>query len=153
MSTRKKPNTMSLTSVKEVAAVAAIPAPDPEVRAVAKRRQFSAAYKLAVLEEAERLSEPGAIGALLRREGLYSSHLSVWRRERESGALEALGRRRGRKTKLSAEQKCVAALEARCARLQRELDQAHTIIDVQKKLCTLLGLPTAASEENTGSES
>lgn len=120
---------------------------------MAKRRQFSAAYKLAVLEEAERLSESGAIGALLRREGLYSSHLSVWRRERESGALEALGRRRGRKTKLSAEQKRVAALEARCARLQRELDQAHTIIDVQKKLCTLLGLPTAASEENTGSES
>jgi transposase-like protein len=153
MSTRKKPNTMSSTSAKEVAAVAASPAPDPEVRAVAKRRQFSAAYKLAVLEEVERLSEPGAIGALLRREGLYSSHLSVWRRERESGALEALGRRRGRKTKLSAEQKRVAALEARCARLQRELDQAHTIIDVQKKLCTLLGLPTAASEENTGSES
>jgi hypothetical protein len=153
MSTRKKPNTMSSTTAKqEVAAVAASPAPDPEVRAVAKRRQFGAAYKLAVLEEAERLSEPGAIGALLRREGLYSSHLSVWRRERESGALEALGRRRGRKT-LSAEQKRVAALEARCARLQRELDQAHTIIDVQKKLCTLLGLPTAASEENTGSES
>jgi transposase-like protein len=140
---------MSSTSAQQVAPVA----PDPEVRAVAKRRQFSAAYKLAVLEEAERLSEPGAIGALLRREGLYSSHLSVWRRERESGALEALGRGRGRKTKLGAEQKRVAALEARCARLQRELDQAHTIIDVQKKLCTLLGLPTAASEENTGSES
>lgn len=153
MSTRKKANTMSSTTAKQVAAVAAIPAPDLEVRAVAKRRQFSAAYKLAVLEEVERLSEPGAIGALLRREGLYSSHLSVWRREREGGALEALGRRRGRKTKLSAEQKRVAALEARCARLQRELDQAHTIIDVQKKLCTLLGLPTAASEENTGSES
>jgi transposase len=153
MSTRKKPNTMSSTTAKQIAAVAPSVVPDPEVRAVAKRRQFSAAYKLAVLEEAERLSESGAIGALLRREGLYSSHLSVWRRERESGALEALGRRRGRKTKLSAEQKRVAALEARCAQLQRELDQAHTIIDVQKKLCTLLGLPTAASEENTGSES
>jgi transposase-like protein len=154
MSTRKKANTMSSTTAKqEFAAVAASPALDPEVRAVANRRQFSAAYKLAVLEEAERLSKPGAIGALLRREGLYSSHLSVWRRERESGALEALGRRRGRKTKLSAEQKRVAALEARCARLQRELDQAHTIIDVQKKLCTLLGLPTAVSEESTGSES
>ena len=152
MSTRKKPNTMSSTTAKQVAAVAPSVGPDPEVPAVAKRRQFSAAYKLAVLEEAERLSEPGAIGALLRREGLYSSHLSVWRRERESGALEALGRRRGRKT-LSAEQKRVAALEARCARLQRELDQAHTIIDVQKKLCTLLGLPTAASAGNTGSES
>jgi transposase-like protein len=143
---------MSSTSAK-VAAVAPSAAPDPEVRAVAKRRQFTAAYKLAVLEEAERLSEPGAIGALLRREGLYSSHLSVWRRERDSGALEALSRRRGRKAKLSTEQKRVAALEARCARLQRELDQAHTIIEVQKKLCTLLGLPTAANDENSGSDS
>jgi transposase-like protein len=153
MSTRKKPNTMSSTPAKQGAAVAPSAAPDPEVRAVAKRRRFSAAYKLAVLEEADRLSEPGAIGALLRREGLYSSHLSVWRRERDSGALERLSRRRGRKAKLSTEQKRVTALEARCARLQRELDQAHTIIEVQKKLCTLLGLPTAANDENTGSES
>ena len=153
MSTRKKPNTMSSTTAKQVAAVAPSAAPDPEVRAVAQRRQFKAAYKLAVLEEADGLSEPGAIGALLRREGLYSSHLSVWRRERASGALEALGRRRGRKAKLSAEQKRVAGLEVRCARLQRELDQAHTIIHVQKKLCTLLGLPTAASDENSGSDS
>jgi len=142
---------MSSTTAK-VAVVAPSAAPDPEVHAVAKRRQFTAAYKLAVLEEAERLSEPGAIGALLRREGLYSSHLSVWRRERDSGALEALSRRRGRKAKLSSEQKRMAGLEARCARLQRELDQAHTIIEVQKKLCTLLGLPTAASDENSGSE-
>jgi transposase len=153
MLTRKKPNAMSSTPAKQLAVGAPSQAPDPEVRAGAKRRQFTAAYKLAVLEEADRLTEPGAIGALLRREGLYSSHLSTWRRERESGALEALGRRRGRKPKLSAEHKRVAALEARCGRLQRELDQAHTIIDVQKKLCTLLGLPTAAGEENTGSES
>ena len=153
MSTRNKAKSMSSPAAKQVAAVAPSAVPDPEVRTVAKRRQFSAAYKLAVLEEAERLSEPGAVGALLRREGLYSSHLSVWRRERDSGALEALSRRRGRKAKLSSEQKRVAALEARCARLQRELDQAHTIIEVQKKLCTLLGLPTAASEENTGSDS
>jgi transposase-like protein len=126
--------------------------PDPEVRAVAKRRQFSAAYKLSVLAEAERLAEPGAIGALLRREGLYSSHLSTWRREREAGALEALSRRRGRKPKLTAEQRRLAALEARNARLERELEQARTIIEVQKKLCTLLGLPTAA-EQSTGSDS
>jgi transposase-like protein len=144
---------MSSTTPKRVAAVAPSAVPDPEVRAVAKRRQFTAAYKLAMLEEAERLSEPGAIGALLRREGLYSSHLSVWRRERDSGALEALSRRRGRKAKLSTEQKRVTALEARCARLQRELDQAYTIIEVQKKLCTLLGLPTAANEASTGSDS
>ena len=126
---------------------------DPEVRAVAKRRQFSAAYKLSVLAEADRVSEPGAIGALLRREGLYSSHLSVWRREREAGALEALSRRRGRKAKTTAEQKRNAALEAHCARLRHELAQARTIIDVQKKLCTLLGLPPAAPEASNGSES
>lgn len=127
--------------------------PDPEVRAVARRRQFSAAYKLAVLAEADRAAEPGAIGALLRREGLYSSQLTQWRREREAGALEALSRRRGRKAKMTSEQKRIAALEVRNARLERELAQAHTIIEVQKKLCTLLGLPTTAQETSNGSES
>jgi len=128
-------------------------APDPEVRAVAKRRQFSAAYKLSVLEEADRCTSPGAVGILLRREGLYSSHLTMWRREREAGALAALGRRRGRKAKLTPEQRRIAALEARNARLERELEQARTIIGVQKKLCTLLGLPTAEPTEDSGSES
>jgi transposase-like protein len=128
--------------------------PDPEVRALAKRRKFNAAYKLAVLSEVDRLTEPGAIGALLRREALYSSQLTGWRREREAGALEALGRRRGRKARSTPEQKRVAALEARNARLERELEQARLIIDVQKKLCTLLGLPTAEdTPAPTGRES
>jgi transposase-like protein len=132
---------------------APIAAPDPEVRAVAKRRSFTAAYKLAVLAEAERASGAGEIGALLRREGLYSSHLTTWRRERDAGALEALGRRRGRKAKLTPEARRIAALEAKNARLQGELAQARLIIEVQKKLCTLLGIPAAASEPNTGSDS
>jgi transposase-like protein len=127
--------------------------PDPEVRAVAKRRQFSAAYKLSVLEEADRCSSPGAIGVLLRREGLYSSHLTMWRREREAGALAALGRRGGRKARLTPEQRRIVALEAKTTRLARELEQARAIIDVQKKLCTLLGLPTAEPTEDSGSES
>ena len=128
--------------------------PDPEVRALAKRRKFDAAYKLAVLSEADRLTEPGAIGAMLRREALYSSQLTGWRREREAGALEALGRRRGRKARTTPEQKRVAALEARNARLERELEQARLIIEVQKKLCMLLGLPTAEdTPAPTGSES
>ena len=131
---------------------AARAAPDPEVRAVAKRRQFSAAYKLSVLAQADRANGPGAIGALLRREGLYSSHLSTWRRERDAGALEALSRRGGRKARSTPEQKRVAVLEAKNARLQRELEQARLIIEVQKKLCTLLGLPTA-EDQPTGSES
>jgi transposase len=129
-------------------------APDPEVRALAKRRQFSAAYKLSVLAEAERLTQPGAIGALLRREKLYSSHLVTWRRERDAGALQALGRRRGRKARLTPEQRRIGALEAKNARLERELAQTRLIVDVQKKLCTLLGLPTAEEPpEPTGSES
>lgn len=153
MSSRKK--LKMVASNMEVAAgfPAAPAAPDPEVRALAKRRKFNAAYKLAVLSEADRLTEPGAIGALLRREALYSSQLTGWRREREAGALEALGRRRGRKVRTTPEQKRMAALEARNARLERELEQARTIIGVQKKLCTLLGLPTAESPESTGSES
>lgn len=149
MSERKK--LKMLDSI--VAPMTSSAVPDPEVRAVAKRRQFSAAYKLAVLAEADRLTEPGAIGALLRREGLYSSHLTMWRREREADALEALSRRRGRKSKLTAEQKRVVALEAQNTKLQLELSQARLIIDVQKKLCTLLGLPTAAGDPSAGSES
>lgn len=153
MSERKKLKMITSTTASSAAPVAASVAPDPEVRAVAKRRRFTAAYKLSVVEEADRCSSSGAIGALLRREGLYSSHLTVWRREREAGALAALGRRRGRKATLTAEQKRLSALQAETARLKRELEQAHTIIEVQKKLCTLLGLPTAASAESTGSES
>ncbi len=139
-------------SARSTAAAAAGVA-DPEVRAVAKRRQFGAAYKLAVIEEADRANDFGAIGALLRREGLYSSHLSSWRRERETGARAALGRTRGRKAKFTPEQKRLAALQGENTRLKRELEQAHIIIDVQKKLCTLLGLPTAAQDERFGSES
>lgn len=158
MSQRRKlkvisPNETTAAVAERALAEEAKARPDPEVRAVAKRRQFSAAYKLAVLAEADRVSEPGAIGALLRREGLYSSQLTQWRREREAGALEALSRRRGRKAKMTAEQKRTAALEARAARLEHELSQAHTIIDVQKKLCTLLGLPPAAQDVSNGSES
>jgi transposase-like protein len=153
MSERKKLKMISSTTATSPVPAAPIATPDPEVRAVAKRRQFTAAYKLSVVEEADRCSSPGAIGALLRREGLYSSHLTVWRRERAAGALAALGRRRGRKTALTVEQKRLAALQAENVRLKREVEQAHTIIEVQKKLCTLLGLPTAASAESTGSES
>lgn len=153
MSQGKKLKMVASTTATSPAPAAPRAAPDPEVRAVAKRRQFNAAYKLSVLEEADRCASPGAIGALLRREGLYSSHLTMWRRERAAGALAALGRRRGRKATLGAEQKRLAALQAENARLQRELEQARTIVEVQKKLCTLLGLPTAAAAENSGSES
>lgn len=161
MSQRKKGKMVSAGQAGEVAPAGgagavspatAIAVPDSEVRAVAKRRSFTAAYKLAVLAEADRASGAGEIGALLRRESLYSSHLTSWRRERDAGALEALGRRRGRKAKMTPEARRVAALQAKNARLERELAQARLIVEVQKKLCTLLGIPAAASEP-TGSES
>lgn len=125
--------------------------PDPEVVPRAKRRRFTAGYKLSVVEEADRCSEPGEVGALLRREGLYSSHLSNWRRQRAEGQLRALAeRKRGRK---SQEQQVHELDELRREKeqLQVRLQQAELIIEVQKKLSQLLGLSTLKME-STGSE-
>jgi transposase len=119
--------------------------PDPEVVPKAKRRKFSAEYKRRILDEADSCTEPGQIGALLRREGLYSSHLTTWRRQRDRGLIQALSpKKRGRKRKDELERE-VARLERENARLQASLEQAEMIIDVQKKLSKLLGLET---EEN-----
>ncbi len=115
--------------------------PDPEVPEKARRRRFSAAYKLRVLRAAEACTEPGEIGALLRREGLYSSHLSKWRRQREAGALEGLRpKKRGRKPRpVDRQAKRIARLERENERLRRKLEQAEAIIEVQKKLSRILG--------------
>lgn len=117
---------------------------DPEVVAVAKRRQFSPAYKRQMVR-AVAACKPGEVGALLRREGLYSSHLTLWRREfeaLESGALSA--KPRGPKPDLDkAQARRVEGLERDVARLRQQLGRAEQIIDAQKKLCELLGLPTA----------
>ncbi len=125
-------------------------APDPEVVAKARRRKFTAEYKLGIVEEAGHATDPGAIGALLRREGLYSSHLVEWRRLREAGALGALSQKRGRKPARNplAEENC--KLKAELARVNRKLLQAEIIIDVQKKVSALLGiaLPEAGREES-----
>ena len=115
--------------------------PDPEVPEKAQRRQFSAAYKQRILEETDRCTELGQIGALLRREGLYSSHLSSWRSQREH-ALAA--QRRGRKPSarfVPAER--IAELERDNERLRQQLEQAQAIIEVQKKLSELL-VPVAS---------
>lgn len=115
-------------------------APDPEVVAKARRRKFTAEYKLAIVEEADHATDPGAIGALLRREALYSSHLVEWRRLREAGALGALSKKRGRKPTRNplAEENC--KLKAELARVTKKLQQAEIIIDVQKKVSALLGI-------------
>ena len=114
---------------------------DPEVSDKANRRRFTAKYKLDILEQADHC-EPGQMGALLRREGLYSSHLTTWRRQREDGALQALGaRKRGRKAKgVDAQTKRLKELERENERLRQHLAQAQTIIEVQKKLSSLLGI-------------
>ena len=125
-------------------------APDAEVVAKPTRRHLTAEYKLRILGEADTCG-PGGIAALLRREGLYSSALTLWRRQRELGQLAGLAsRKRGRK---AAPRNPVVAenehLRRENQRLQKRLRQAETIIEVQKKLCEMLGLPvqTAESEE------
>jgi transposase-like protein len=127
------------------------PVPDPEVRDRPLRRRFTAEYKLAVLREADACSEPGQIGALLRREGLYSSHLSDWRKKRAAGELQGLApRKRGRKrTPKNPLAEQVARLERDKAKLEEELRKARLIIDVQKKLSEVLALPTTDRSESS----
>jgi transposase len=118
--------------------------PNLQVTPKAERRRFSAEYKLRILAEADECKERGAIGALLRREGLYASHLEKWRRQRERGALQGLtSQRRGRKVDAQANE--LVRLRRENEGLQARLQQAETIIDVQKKLSTLLGLTITGS--------
>jgi len=115
--------------------------PDPEVVAKPIRRQFTAQYRLRILEEADRCTESGEVGRLLRREGLYSSHLTAWRKARRKGSLQGLtSKKRGVKpAKRNPLDAKVRELEAKVARLERELHAAHTILDVQGKVAGLLG--------------
>jgi transposase-like protein len=122
---------------------AAAPAiiPDPEVSEKPKRRHFTAEYKRSIVAQAEACRDDGAIGALLRREGLYSSHLTTWRRQKEQGELEALApRKRGRKSTANPLADENQRLQKENARLSRRLEQAELIIDVQKKVSALLGI-------------
>jgi transposase-like protein len=116
--------------------------PDPEVVARAKRRRFTADYKLRVLDEVDQATEAGAIGAVLRREGLFSSHLTTWRRERKTGILQALTpRKRGPKSKRNPLAEENQKLQRTNQRLTEQLRKAEIIIDVQKKVAALLGHP------------
>jgi len=114
--------------------------PDPEVVVPTKRRQFTVADKLRVLDEIDRC-EPGQIGAILRREGLYSSHLTKWRRQRANGQLSGrTSPARGRQADPQVAE--LVVLRRENERLQAEVEQARLIIEVQKKLCQLFGQPT-----------
>ena len=114
--------------------------PNPQVESKQPRRAFTTAYKLSILVQADRCEHSGEMGALLRREGLYSSHLSNWRRLRREGTLQALApKQRGPKAaRRPAERRELEQLRRRNAKLEHELEKARTIIDVQKKLSVLL---------------
>ena len=123
--------------------------PDPEVSQIAKRRRFSADYKLNILRQADTCSQSGDIAALLRSEGLYASHLSTWRRQREAGSLQALkpktrGRKPAQKNPLAAEN---ARQQREIKRLELRLKKAEIIIDVQKKVSEILGITLNSPEE------
>ncbi len=125
----------------------AVVLPDPEAMPKASRRRFSAVYKLEILEELER--SPGRGGAILRREGLYSSHLTKWRQQRRDGTLKALSKKRGKKGKSESEVE-LEKLRRENARLMRELEKAEVIIGAQKKLAEILGvdLPKIAEKSD-----
>ena len=115
---------------------------DPEVVAIARRRNFSGSEKRRLLAEAERCKEVGTFGAFLRREGIYSSMIATWRKKVGGADQAALApKRRGPKPAGSARQ--IQKLERDNARLRHKLERAELIIDAQKKLCVALGLPTA----------
>jgi transposase-like protein len=128
-------------------------APDPELVERPLRRRFSAEYKLRILQEVEACTRPGEIGALLRREGLYSGHLSKWRRQRDAGALEALGRPRGRKPADRRELE-IAELQRRLERSEAELAKARKVIEIQGNVSALLeqmlGTEGASESESSG---
>jgi transposase len=146
---RSEPERRGGRSTPAFAPVAA----DPEVSSRGVRRKFSAAYKRRILQEADKCRSR-ELGALLRREGLYYSNLTKWRKQRESGELSGLQpRKRGKKPNpdkpLIQENE---RLRRENMRLEKRLRQAETIIDVQKKLCDVLGLTVPPIEQNENEE-
>lgn len=126
--------------------------PDPEVVEMPTKRRFSAEYKMRIIAEADACKSPGEVGALLRREGLYDSHLYRWRKKQREGALGALapGKRGPEPDPVVPFKKRIADLERENERLKAKLTQAETIIDVQKKVAGLLGVPLRSPGNTEG---
>lgn len=140
----------SHTSSRSYAAAEGGSGVDSESVHAPKRRKFSARYKRSIVEEANACTEPGEVRALLRREGLYSSHLSNWRRALESGGVAALaGKKSGRKPRKSPEQRRIEQLEKEKAALERELRISRSLIELQKKASELLGITLEAPEDES----
>jgi len=128
---------------------AAAHTPNPEVSAKPQRRRFTPAYKARIVEEALTCTEQGQVGALLRREGLYSSSLTQWRRQYQSGALQGLkDDKRGRKRTRDARDQELDRLRREIERLNKKLNQAELIIDIQKKVAAMLGNPIETPPDN-----
>jgi len=124
---------------------------DTEVSEKPVRRMFSVDYKLKILQEADRCRELGEVGALLRREDLYSSNLNCWRRQREQGILSGLAsKKRGRKPRpVDSRDQRIRELEREKARLKKRLEEAEIIIEFQKKVSEILGIPLKRNEEES----
>jgi transposase len=125
--------------------------PDPELVEQAKRRRFTAEYKLRILREAEACSRPGEVGVLLRREGLYTSHLTYWRKQRDAGALKELGRPRGRKPADRRDGE-IAQLRRRAERAEGELQKARKVIEIQGNVSALLEQMLGTESESGSTE-
>ena len=125
--------------------------PDPELVERPKRRRFTAKYKLEILEKADACTRPGEVGELLRREGLYTSHLTYWRKQRKDGALKELGRPRGRKPADRRDRE-IADLHRRAERAEAELQKAKKVIEIQGNVSALLEqmLGTEGADGSTG---
>ncbi len=139
--------------VEEVRKPKTVPAPSaasPELSPRPRRRTFSAAAKLRILEETDRAADTGGIAAILRREGLYSSALTDWRRQRDAGAFEALKplRRGPKPVVVQSAGADLGQLRRENTNLRRRLEHAEAIIDIQKKVAALLGIPMATSEND-----
>jgi len=119
-----------------------------QVAAKPRRRTYTAEYKRRILKEADACATPGAVGALLRREGLYSSHLAVWRRARRRGELAALApKRRGRKpTPVDPRDRKIAELERQLVQMTGRAERAEALVELQKKLAALLGRPLESEQ-------
>ena len=142
--------TMTTATVRVHADEGAMRDDDPAARPT--RRRFSAAYKLAILDEYERLTDPGAKGTVLRREGLYSSHLVEWRRARDLGALRELAPTR-RPQRQSPEQQELERLRQRNARLEEQLAKHKQALEIQGKASELLARLLAESDEEARQQS